>query len=562
MPAVTVQQAFDLALQHHQAGRLAEAEALYRQILAVQPNHAEAVHHLGVLAHQVGRHDLAVEWIRRALTLNPGNPAAQGNLGEALRGLGRFDEAVAAYRCALEMQPNVPEVCNNLGNALKQQGRFEEAAVAYRQAIALRPLYANAHSNLGSVLTDQGRPEEAIAACGRALELKPDFAEARSNLGAALAEMGRFDDAIAAYRRALALRPNLAETHKNLGDALFETGRYEEALAAFHQAMTFKPGYPAAGFSQSLAWLLLGDFERGWLAYETRWETHRLTKPNFHQPTWDGGPVDGRRVLVYAEQGLGDAIQFVRYAERIAERGGRVIVECQRPLMELFRSARGVSEVVATGEPLPPFDLHAPMLSLPLVLETRWESIPRQVPYLSAEPGRRERWEQRLGNDRVRLRVGLAWSGSPQHRHARKRDLPVEKLEPLFHLEGIDYFSLQMGDAAAAIQRVSGTTTIIDHTAHLTDFADTAALMAELDLIISVDTAVAHLAGALGRPVWTLLPFVPDWRWGLEREDTPWYPTMRLFRQPALGDWDSVIQRTTIELKEASTRHRRTATTT
>ncbi|MEP6670567.1 MAG: tetratricopeptide repeat protein [Chthoniobacter sp.] len=553
MSAVTVQQAFDLAVQHHQAGRLAEAEALYRQILAVQPQHADALHHLGVIAHQVGRHDLAVGWIQQAVTLNPGNPAAHGNLGEAWRALGRLDEAVAAYRGALGIRPDIPEVYNNLGNALKEQRRFDEAAAAYRHAILLQPLLAEAHSNLASVLTNQGRAEEAIAACRRALELKADFAEAHSNLGAALAELGRFDEAVVADQRALEIRPDLAETHRNLGDALIELGRYDEALAAFHRALEIRPGDADASFSQSLAWLLHGDFARGWPAYERRWEAHRLTRRNFSQPLWDGAALPGARVLVYAEQGFGDAIQFIRYAELIAERGGQVIVECLPEMVELFRSARAVSEVVATGGTLPPFDVHVPMLSLPRIFQTTLEGIPRTAPYLSPDPGRRALWRERLGSDRTRLRVGVAWSGSPRHRHTRKRDLPFEKLTPRFRLESVEYFRLQVDDAAEANPPPSGISGMIDHREHIQDFADTAAFMAELDLIISVDTAVAHLAGALGRPVWTLLPFVPDWRWGLEREDTPWYPTMRLFRQPALGDWDTVVQRVAGELETMAT---------
>ena len=549
MPAVTVQQAFDLALQHHQAGRLAEAEAVYRQILALQPNHAEALHHLGILAHQLGRNELAIEWIRQAVALNPGNPAAHGNLGEALRALGRLDEAVAAYRCALGINPRIAEIFNNLGNALKGQGRGDEAVAAYRQAIGLQPLFANAHSNLGSVLVEQGDPEGAILACRRALELKPDFAEAQSNLGVALAEVGRLDDAVAAYRRALEFQPNLAETHRNLGAAMVELGRYEEAATALRRALEIEPGNARANFDQALLWLLLGDFERGWPAYESRWEAHRLTRRNFSQPPWDGRVLDGGRVLLHAEQGFGDAIQFIRYAGRIEERGGKVIVECPPALAELFRSAHGVSDVVVAGEALPPFDVHVPMLSLPWVFQTGGESIPRAVPYLSADPRRRVLWEKRLGSERARRRVGLAWSGSPRHRHARKRDLALEKLGPLLRLDGIDFFRLPMDGGADDVRRLPAASVIIDHTEHIADFADTAALLTELDLIVSVDTAVAHLAGALGRPTWTLLPYVPDWRWGLEREDTPWYPTMRLFRQPALGNWDAVIERVVAELR-------------
>ena len=616
MSAVSIPQAFSLALRQHQAGRLAEAEALYRQILAVHPNHAGALHYLGVLAHQAGRDDLALEWIRQALALIPNDSCAHSNLGTVYQAMGRFEDAIASFRRAIELQSNHaeahhnlgvaltsvgrpdeaieayrrairckpdyaeahnnlgvlltdkgqldealtvyrealgfkpanPEVLNNLGNILKTRGRFEEASEVYRRALEIKPDSAEAQTNLGTVLGAQGRLDEAIAAHNRALELRPDYAGALSNLSIALRERGQLEEAIAACRRAIELSPNLAEAHNNLGNVLKELGQFEEATAAYRRALAINPALGEAQFNYAYLLLLRGDFEKGWPLYEARCHEPGYVRREFGQPLWTGGSVSGRRILVHAEQGFGDAIQFVRYAALIAKGGGEVVVECAPALVELFRTATGVSEVVAPGDPLPAFDLHIAMLSQPLAFQTRSESIPREVPYLFADERRGETWRARLGHDSSRLRVGLAWMGNPKSHFLRQRHITLPELLPLLGVEGIDFYSLQVGPGSGQIRQTESAAAIIDHSALIQDFADTAALMKQLDLIISVDTAVAHLAGALARPVWTLLPFVPDWRWRLETEETPWYPTMRLFRQSSPGDWNSVIRRVAGEL--------------
>ena len=440
---MTVHEAFGAALAHHQSGRLAKAEPLYRQILATQPDHAETLHMLGLLAHQGGHHAAAEELIGKAIALLPENPGCLANLSDVLRVVGRFDEAVAAGR----------------------------------RAIMLRPDFANAHNNLGNVLKD----------------------------------MGRFDEAIAAYRRTLELTPD----------------------------------DPEARWNHALLLLLGGDFERGWPLYEARWETDRLraAKRSFPQPMWDGSPLDGRRVLLHAEQGFGDSIQFIRYAPMVARLGGAVLVECQRPLVELFAAVPGVGAVVAAGDPLPPFDRHLPMLSLPLVFRTEPETIPRTVPYFASCPVRSQFWREWIGGDASRLRVGLVWAGRTSNFQQRMRALHLRQLLPVLRVPGVDFISLQMDRVAGQIMEIREASGVRDPSGHVSNFADTASLIAQLDLVISIDTAVAHLAGAMGRPVWTLLPFAPDWRWFLEREDSPWYPTMRLYRQERLGEWDPVIAR-------------------
>jgi tetratricopeptide (TPR) repeat protein len=509
MPVIPVPTAFQLAVQHQKAGRLAEAEALYRQILAVEPRHA----------------------------------AAYSNLGEAYRVTNRLAEAVDVFQCALRLNPHLAEAHYNLGVTLVGLGRRDEALAAFQQALKIKPDYAEAHNNLGNVFKEQERWEEAGTAFRRALEIRPDYAPARNNLGNLLGDQDQFESAIAEYRRALDLDPNYAEAWNNLGQTLVELRRFDEARAALDRALALRPNYAVATFNAAFLALLHGDFERGWPWYEARWA--RATKPAYLQPMWDGGALDGKRVLIYAEQGLGDSIQFVRYAALVAACGGEVIIGCQLALERLFRTAIGVRSVISDANAPIEFDVQIPMLSQPMLFQTRHESIPREVPYLFADPA--ENWKSRIGQKGSRLRVGLAWSGGTQHRRNRKRSIPLRLLQPLWQLKDIEFFSLQLGPGAAQLAEFP-TAPIFDHTRLLSDFADTAALMSELDLVISVDTAVAHLAGALGRPVWTLISYVPDWRWGLEGEETPWYPTMRLFRQPALDDWDSVIQRVKDEL--------------
>lgn len=517
-----------------------------RWVLALEPGDAEAMHLLGILAHQRGANEEAIEWIGGAIREIPGEPVYHSNLGEVLRAAGRFEEAISAYHRALGLAPALPEVHNNLGNALSAQGDLAGAEAAYRRAIELKADYAGALANLGSVLSDQGRHAEAVIACRRALKSQPHFPPAGNNLGVALIALGQPAEAVAVLRRVIELHPQMAAAHKNLGDALVELGAFAGADAAFARALELNPANANARFSQGLLALLLGNFERGWPLYEARRDVFRQSRRGFSQPMWEGEPLAHRRILVHAEQGFGDAIQFVRYVRLLAAKcDGEVIVECQRELVSLFSRLNGVSAVVAYGDALPEFDVHAPMLSLPWLFQTTAESIPAEVPYLFPDPQRVADWAGRLGErSSSRLRVGMVWASNPENRQARKRDIALRQLEPLWKLDGVDFFSLQMGSSAARTSAAHLT----DHTGQLQDFADTAAFLVQLDLIISVDTATPHLAGALGLPVWTLLAQVPDWRWGVTGEKTAWYPTMRLFRQPSPGDWESVIRQVAQEL--------------
>ena len=605
---------FGDAVRHHQSGRLAEAEHVYRQVLAVDPRHADSLHLLGVIGGQTARHDLAADMISRAIAIRPNEAPYHCNLGIALRQLdrldeavrhfriaidlkpdhaeahnhlgvalkdqGRLDEAIACYRRAVELLPAYTGAHNNLGIALKEQGRVEEAVASYRRAIELEPNYTGAHNNLGLALKDQGRPEEAeacfrraialnpnyalaycnlgivlqeqgrldeAAACfGRALELNPGFAEAHNNLGTVLGELGRQDEAMACYRAAIDLMPGFPEAHNNLGTALRALQRLDEALGCYRQAIALSPDYADAHNNLAMTLLARGDMAAGWAEYEWRWRTPAVARlrRDFAQPQWRGEPAEGRTLLVHAEQGFGDTLQFCRFVPLAAARGWCVVLEVPGPLVRLLRGLPGIAQMVATGEALPPFDLHCPMLSLPLALGSDSASIPGEVPYLHADTAQVAAWQARLAAmGEPGRRVGLVWAGSSRS-HAptgaaldARRSIAPERLGPVVGLPGLQFFSLQKdGPAAPAGFRLT------DCMGEMGDFADTAALVANLDLVIAVDTSVAHLAAALGKPVWLLDRSDPCWRWMLGRRDSPWYPALRIYRQPRPGDWDSVIE--------------------
>jgi Flp pilus assembly protein TadD len=542
-----------LAVQHHQAGRFADAETLYRRILAAEPNHADALHLLGVIAYQTKQYQSAVELIGRATALNPNYAEAYSNLGLALQETGRLDEAIAAFGKSIALKPGFAKAYSNLGNAFRDKGQLDQAVAEYRRAIELAPDYAEAYSNLGLALYDQGQFDQAVASCRRAVALNAGLPEAQNNLALALRDQGQLDESIAACRRAIELRPNYAGAYSNLGLALHNQGQFDQALGAFRQAIALNPNLSVAHINLAMTLLLNGDFKRGLQEYEWRWKYKDFPSPprNFPQPRWDGGALENRTLLLHAEQGLGDTMQFIRYLPLMAQRGGRIIIECHTDLQRLFQKMPEKCQIVARGEPLPAFDRHCPVLSLPLVFGTTLENIPQTVPYLHAEAQDVKKFKQRMKKHWPKMKmgkVGLVWAGRPTHKNDRDRSIKLSMLAPLSLVPGVRFFSLQKGAASAQAKTPPAGMELVDWTAELKDFADNAALIANLDLVISVDTAMAHLAGAMGKPVWTLLPKIPDWRWLLEREESPWYPSMRLFRQPKRGDWESVIKRVADEL--------------
>ena len=523
-------------------GKLGEAVAACRQAISLKPDLAEAYCNLGGALKDQGKLDEAVAACHQAISLRPNYAEAFYNRGVALQGLKRFDEALASYGNALALRPDYAEASYNRGVALQELKRLDEALASYDTALALRPDYPQAFYNRGIALQGLKRLDEALGSYDKALALKPDYAEVFNNRGNALQELNRFDEALASYDQALALEPSYADAFNNRGVALQELKRLDEALASYNQALALKPDYAEARWNGSLLRLLTGDFERGWAESEWRWKNASLglSARHFTQPLWLGAEsIDGMRLMLHHEQGLGDAIQFCRYVPLLAARGARVILEVDEPLRQLMSGLAGVSHCVTKGEALPDFDLHCPLLSLPLAFGTRLGTIPSTTPYLRA-PAHRADWERALGRRSTQNRPGLV--GNPRHRDDRKRSVELSALLPLLDVAAT-FVSLQKDSRAGDEAVLAKRSDIIKLGPLLESFADTAALISQLDLVISVDTSVAHLAGALGRPVWVLLPFVPDWRWLLDRDDSPWYPTARLFRQTDFREWRGVVDR-------------------
>lgn len=515
----TVADAMALALRHFQAGEFPQAEQACQDILRADPTHAEATHLMGMIAQQVGRHDVAVEYIRRAIDLH--------------------QVGAAAFH-------------SNLGLAYQSQGKLDEAAACYRQAITLKPQFPEAHYNLGNVHQEQRRIDEAIACYQQALALRPGYAEALNNLGHALQDQGKLDEAIACYRQALASKPDHVEALNNLGLALQEQGQLEEAMADYDQALRLKPDSPNIRLNRAMLLLLTGRFAEGWQEYECRWNVKPLQPLTFTQPLWDGSDLGGKTILLYGEQGLGDTIQFIRYAPEVKRRGGRVVLGCQKVLLRIMESAPGIDQFVPFGSSLPAFDVYAPLLSLPGILKTTPETVPADVPYLWADPDLEAYWRREL-QAMPGFKIGIAWQGNPQYKGDRQRSIPLAQFLPLARLEGVCLVSLQKGPGTEQIAQLADRLPVVDLGKRLDEesgpFMDSAALCKVLDLVIAPDSAILHLAGALGVPVWAAITFAPHWPWLLGREDSPWYQTMRLFRQRERGDWGEVFRRMARELK-------------
>jgi hypothetical protein len=552
--ASNLAQALQQAVALHQQGDLARAEKIYARILKARRDHFDALHLLGLLKHQAGKAGEAYRLIGAALTVNPRSADARSNLGLVLHALKRDAEALASFEQALALDPGHVEALNNRGTALLNLNRPTEALTSFERLLAINPRHLEARVNRANALLDLDRVDDAIAAYDGVLAAQPRHAGAHFNRGNALMRRENLEEAIAAFDRALAISPGYVKAHNNRGLALRALNRHGEALASYGRAIALDKDFAEAHLNAAHALLTLGDFARGFAAYEWRWKIastapHRRT---FRQPLWLGTPpIGGRTILLHAEQGLGDTIQFARYVTLLARAGAKVVLEVAPVLKELLSEIGGAARVLAQGDALPAFDLHCPLASLPLALKTELASIPAEIPYLAAPTERLEKWRARM-DALPRPRIALAWSGNPAHANDRNRSIPLARLQPLWSLVGPSFISVQRdvreGDAGV----LAGATRLVHLGGELSDFADTAAVLALADLVISVDSAVAHLAGAMGRPVSILLPFSPDWRWMLAREDSPWYPTVRLFRQPEIGDWDSVVARVREELGRAA----------
>jgi len=538
---MTAHEKLKLAVQNHQAGRLADAEALYRQVLAEEPGNIEAVTNLGMTLSQRGARDQAVVAFAQAVSLRPDLGEAHSNLGNALCEAGRWDAALPVLRRAVELRPELAAAHANLGNALYRSGNLDESTARYQRALELAPTSVRILNNLAIVLRERQRPDESIACCRKALQLQPNDPESYKNFGNVLLAKGELDQAESAYRQALALRPNDPDILANLAHVSFFKGDLDKAAAAYREVLAQQSNHPQAHWSLALVLLTQGNYEEGWKHYEWRWRVQELRqRERTDAPRWDGGELHGKTILIYNEQGFGDTIQFLRYLPQVAGRGGKIVLACQKELLSLLQTFPHVQLCLPADKPAKEIDLCCPLQSLPGIFATQSDNIPAQVPYITAPPDKTAAWRQRLGSE-TRKTIGLCWSGRPTHPNDRNRSLVLSTLAPLGQLPGLRFISLQTGEAAR--QTSGAPMELTNWTAELKDFADTAGLIENLDLVISVDTATAHLAGAMGKPTWLLLPAAPDWRWMLNRTDSPWYPTVRLFRQEKRGDWNAPVGR-------------------
>jgi Tfp pilus assembly protein PilF len=503
------------AQENYRAGIVQKMDEVYSAKLKDKSDNVDALFMLGVRSARSGNFDLAVKYFREAINIDPAHIGTHYNLGNVYRDKGQIEEAFSCYQKVLQLDPSYVDAYVNMGIIFRMKRRLSEEMMCYRKAIQLNPASAEAFFNLGHHFFEKGQFDKALVCYEKVTQLKPDFVNACMNLGLVLRIEDRNEEALSCYQKAIHLNPGDAGAHWNLSNVL----------------------------------LLIGAYEEGWKEFEWFRKTDDCARRqrSFSQPLWDGSDIRGRTILLHAEEGFGDTIQFIRYAPLVAERGAKVIVESQEELTSLLRNIKGVWHVLSRGGDLPHFDFHCPLMSLPRIFKTTLDNIPVNIPYLFADRMLIQEFHDKIRNDGAELRVGLVWSGGGL---PFKKSCSIEIFSPLADLPGITFYSLQKGAPAEQAKNPPKGMMLTDYTNEFSDFSVTAAFIENLDLIITVDTAIAHLAGALGKPVWVLLPFVPDWRWMLKREDSPWYPTMRLFRQPSLGDWKSAINKLVCELEE------------
>ena len=530
----------EIAVQHHQAGRFAEAVAACQRALALQPNDAATLQTLGNALMAMQRVDAAIEAFRQGLFAQPNSAGLHLNLASALRTAGRLEEATVSYRSAILLRPERAQSHSDLGHVLCLLGRHEEAVQSYRQALAFDPDDANSLIGRASALLALKENEAACECFQRALRISPDDTTALYGLGCALLARFRHEEAVPYLERAAALRPGHSDTRAALGNALLGANRNAEALLNYRAAAENNEDVPGLQLNQALALLGIGAWSEGWQRFEARFSVPDVF-PALDLPKdvrfWRGEDIAGRTILLQAEQGFGDTIHCVRYAPLVAERGAKVVLRVQPELAKLAAEVRGVDTVLTSYDPAPAMDLICPLMSLPLAFGTEIATIPADVPYLKTPSPYRLLWQTLLG-DRKRPRIGVAWRGQ---QHLPHRSMSLLHLAPLLQCADYEFHGLQKEMTEADREWLAATPLLIDHSAELRDFADTAAIAEEMDLVISIDTSVAHLAGALARPLWVMLPSSGDFRWLLDRDDSPWYPTARLFRQKRPGDWDQVV---------------------
>jgi len=594
---VSVGQAMEMAVAHHRAGRLGEAENIYRQVLAAQPNFAPAHSLLGVIVFQMGRREEGIGHIRRALEINPDDPQALANLGQLLREAGQYEEALKCCSRAIQVNAKFPEAFVILGSIFFILRRFDEAIENYRKAIELRPLVAAFHAalgqvygaagnalvekrdiegainclkkalqqspddadamnNLASCYLEQGKLEEAVPLFQRVIEIRPAYTKALLNLGNALRRLGRIQESVDVSKKAIEIQPTTEEAHLNFGISLQYAGRVEEAIGQCRAAIRVRPDFAEAHWNLALNLLLRGEFEEGWREYEWRGGIANLFPSwnRFPQPRWDGGDFRGKTLLVRSDQGIGDSIQFMRFVPLVAKKGGKVIFEVLPEVVRLFEQTEILSgiEMVScdsSGCAVPGFDLQVSLMSLPWLLGKLNPAVDSDVvqpPYIKPDAALCDQWRARFKPGK-KLKIGIAWAGNINHLNDRLRSTTLKTLAPLARVDA-EFFNLQFGSFPGQISDPPAGMNLVDFTPMIRDFAQTAAMISNLDLIISVDTAIVHLAGAMSVPTWVLLQFSPDFRWLLNGDSTPWYPSLRLFRQKRVGDYDEVVERVAEEL--------------
>jgi tetratricopeptide (TPR) repeat protein len=540
----------DLARACAAVDQFDQAMRAYRQCIALAPDLAHPHAEFGVLLNRGGMSREAIGPLSRALELAPESAEFHFHLGVALANCGEADRAIVAYERAIELDSTMPEPHANLGVIFRSIGKLDRALAAYARALEINPDCAEVHCNLGVALAELDRMAEAIQCYELALAINPDFANAHFNLANAIRKGDEHERAIEMYRRAVQLKTDFVQAHSNMAMSFNDLGRHDLALIYYDRAVELRPEWGEARWNRTLTHLVLGDFERGWAEFDCRNQIEPPSSRTFPGERWSGEDIRGKTILLNYEMGLGDSINFVRYASWVAQRAGRVIVEMQEPLRELCESVAGVDQVVCIqrDQPFVHYDLHCSLMRLPELYRSDPATMPRTVPYLRPSGARLDKWQKTVGARAGKFRVGLVWAGSPEHQNDRQRSIALASLASLAAVPDVEFYSLQRGHAAGQAMTPPPGMGLIDHSDEFDNMADTAALIEQLDLVISVDTSVAHLAGALGKPVWVLLAYVPDWRWMLDREDTPWYPTMRLFRQPAIGDWSMPIRQIAREL--------------
>jgi len=530
-----------LALDHQSA---AEAIDLITKAIQIDGPVPRYCAHLGEAFARLGDYRSASACIGQALVGEPASPDLRWAYANLLHLQGEAEEAAQNYELLVAQLPRHAEAWFNLGVTRALQKRPDDARRAYEQTVSISPNYAEAWNNLALLEVASGNLTAAEAYYRRALLVKPDYRDALYNFAVLLQEEERLQEAVAFNERLVAIDPRFSEAHNNLGNCYMKLNRLAEAQNQYVETLAIHASHREAPMNLGLAALLMGDFSRGWVGYEHRLAQRDLEKWDWKIPRWDGKIRPGETILVHSEQGFGDSIQFIRYLKPLIESGMRVHVFCQPAILPLFAAIPGLALCTTNIEDLQVVDWQIPIPSLPYCFRTRLESIPNQIPYLVADPGRVASWAQLYKElPQKGKRVGLVWQGNPNHRNDRNRSLPIAVLGSLLDLPGFQFLGLQKGPTP-----IASPDGVFDLAPLLVDFGETAAAIEGLDLVVSVDTAVAHLAGALGKPVWTLLPYAPDWRWLLHREDSPWYPTMRLFRQPIPGDWNSVIREVRREL--------------